>query len=254
MLREEGVEEIYDGCFYRPEDMVPVGCSDCAGCSACCKNTGDSIVLDPYDMYMLTKGTGKTFTDMIEREIEIRLVDGLVLPNLMQQGRKEPESSMAKISASSAKAPEGKHSDGRDLEGPPGEGCAFLSASGRCTIHLFRPGFCRLYPMGRYYTEKGFCYILQKNECTGRKKTPVLLRDWIGVEDLPRYEAFVLDWHDFKKAAEAAMEGLTQRSRGSVRQYILQLFFVHPYLSELDFYTQYAARMEVCREELGRLL
>ena len=74
MLREEGVEEIYDGCFYRPEDMVPVGCSDCAGCSACCKNTGDSIVLDPYDMYMLTKGTGKTFTDMIEREIEIRQI------------------------------------------------------------------------------------------------------------------------------------------------------------------------------------
>lgn len=233
MLREEGVEEIYDGCFYRPEDMVPVGCSDCAGCSDCCRNTGDSIVLDPYDMYLLSKGTGKTFTDMIEREIEIRLVDGLVLPNLIQQRVKEP---------------------GSEFAGAPGEGCAFLSAGGRCTIHPFRPGFCRLYPMGRYYTEDGFRYILQKNECTGREKTPVLLRDWIGVEDLPRYEAFVLGWHDFKKSAEAAMEGLTQRSRGSVRNYILQLFFVHPYITELDFYAQYAARMEVCREELGRIL
>ena len=84
MLREKRLEEIYDGHFYRPDDMVPVGCSDCAGCSACCRNTGDTIILDPYDMYMLCRGTGKSFTDMIEREIEIRLVDGLILPNLMQ--------------------------------------------------------------------------------------------------------------------------------------------------------------------------
>ena len=83
MLRDRGIEEIYDGHFYSPDDMVPVGCGDCAGCSACCRNTGDSIILDPYDMYQLCRGTGKSFTDMIEREIEIRLVDGLILPNLM---------------------------------------------------------------------------------------------------------------------------------------------------------------------------
>lgn len=254
MLRGEGVEEIYDGCFYRPEDMVPVGCSDCAGCSDCCRSTGDTIVLDPYDMYLLSKGTGKTFTDMIEREIEIRLVDGLVLPNLMQHRVKEAGSAVVEAPALSAKNSEEKDSEEKGSAYPTGEGCAFLSARGRCTIHPFRPGFCRLYPMGRYYTEDGFRYILQRNECTGREKTPVLLREWLGVEDLPRYETFVLDWHDFKKSAEAAMERLTQRSRGSVRHYILQLFFVHPYLSELDFYAQYAARMEVCREELGRIL
>ena len=84
MIRDRSIEEIFDGNYYSPGDMVLVGCSDCAGCSECCRNTGDSIILDPWDMYMLTKGTGKTFTDMIEREIEIRLVDGLILPNLMQ--------------------------------------------------------------------------------------------------------------------------------------------------------------------------
>ncbi|MDO5134182.1 MAG: hypothetical protein Q4D81_14555 [Eubacteriales bacterium] len=90
MLREEGIEEIYDGCFYKSGDMVPVGCDDCAGCSDCCRNTGDSIILDPWDLYMLSKGTGKTFSDMIEQEIEIRLVDGLILPNLMQHHEPEP--------------------------------------------------------------------------------------------------------------------------------------------------------------------
>ena len=60
MLREEGIEEIYDGRFYSPDDLVPVGCSGCEGCSDCCRNTGDTIILDPYDMYLLQTGTGRT--------------------------------------------------------------------------------------------------------------------------------------------------------------------------------------------------
>ena len=84
MLREEGIEEIYDGRFYSPDDLVPVGCSGCEGCSDCCRNTGDTIILDPYDMYLLQTGTGRTFEEMIELQIEIRLVEGLILPNLMQ--------------------------------------------------------------------------------------------------------------------------------------------------------------------------
>ena len=117
---------------------MPVGCADCEGCSECCRSTADTIILDPQDMYLLSKGTGKVFTDMIEREIEIRLVDG-----------------------------EEEH-------------CLFLTDRGRCSIHAFRPGLCRLYPMGRYYTEGGFRYILQKNGCTGRVKTDVRLSDWLG--------------------------------------------------------------------------
>ncbi|MEE1040593.1 MAG: YkgJ family cysteine cluster protein [Lachnospiraceae bacterium] len=130
--------------------MVPVGCADCEGCSECCRSTADTIILDPQDMYLLSKGTGKVFTDMIEREIEIRLVDGLILPNLMEEHEGEEEH------------------------------CLFLTDRGRCSIHAFRPGLCRLYPMGRYYTEGGFRYILQKNECTGRVKTDVRLSDWLG--------------------------------------------------------------------------
>ena len=128
------MERIPGSVKHMPEDMVPVGCADCEGCSECCRSTADTIILDPQDMYLLSKGTGKVFTDMIEREIEIRLVDGLILPNLMEEHEGEEEH------------------------------CLFLTDRGRCSIHAFRPGLCRLYPMGRYYTEGGFRYILQKNE------------------------------------------------------------------------------------------
>ena len=80
------MERIPGSVKHMPEDMVPVGCADCEGCSECCRSTADTIILDPQDMYLLSKGTGKVFTDMIEREIEIRLVDGLILPNLMDRG------------------------------------------------------------------------------------------------------------------------------------------------------------------------
>ncbi|MBR2562862.1 MAG: YkgJ family cysteine cluster protein [Eubacterium sp.] len=232
MQREQTLEEIYDGRFYTPDDPVAVGCGDCAGCSECCRNTGDTIILDPYDMYMLCRATGRTFTDMIEQEIEIRLVDGLILPNLMQHHDTETE----------------------DETDPSDDHCPFLSGAGRCTIHPYRPGFCRLYPMGRYYTEDGFRYILQKDECTGREKTPVLLRDWLGIEDLESYEEYVLDWHSFRKKAEQAVTYLSERSRDSVTRYILQVFFVHPYLTDIDFYTQYEARMETCRNALRQIL
>ena len=234
MLREQTLEEIYDGRFYTPDDPVPVGCGDCAGCSECCRNTGDSIILDPYDMYMLCCATGRTFTDMIEQEIEIRLVDGLILPNLMQHHDGETD-------------PQGKSLRQEDH-------CPFLSAAGRCTIHPYRPGFCRLYPMGRYYTDDGFRYILQKDECTGREKTPVLLREWLGIEDLEAYEDYVKNWHAFRKKAEQAAAYLTERSRDSVARYILQVFFVHPYLTDIDFYTQYDVRMETCRKALRQIL
>jgi Fe-S-cluster containining protein len=191
-------------------------------------------------MYMLTKGTGKTFTDMIEREIEIRLVDGLILPNLMQHHESDET---------------GERSGREDaLDLLSGDHCPFLSQAGRCSIHPFRPGMCRLYPMGRYYTEGGFRYILQKDECTEREKTSVLLQDWLGIENLARYESYILDWHDFKGQAEESLHILTQKSRESVTRYILQIFFVHPYEVKLDFYAQYDARMEICRQALADIL
>lgn len=241
MLRNVDIDEISDGKFYLPDDMVPTDCGGCAGCSDCCRNTGDSIILDPYDMYRLTAGLHLTFTDMIEKQIEIRLVDGLILPNLMEHDEKQEEKE---------------------------DGCPFLGDDGRCTIHAFRPSLCRMFPMGRYYPDpeelrkkggqrfsgRAFVYILQKNECPGRKGAPVLLRDWLDTPDLDAYEKFAADWHDFLRTAGPKTELLTGQSADQMRRYILQVFFVQPYQTEKEFYPQYAARRKKVREVLEPVL
>ena len=54
MKRNVSLEEISDGKLYTSNDMVKADCGDCAGCSACCHGMGESIVLDPLDIYRLT--------------------------------------------------------------------------------------------------------------------------------------------------------------------------------------------------------
>ena len=51
----KNLEEISDGKRYGLNDMVRAACNDCAGCSSCCEDMGESIILDPLDIYELTK-------------------------------------------------------------------------------------------------------------------------------------------------------------------------------------------------------
>ena len=53
MRREVSLEEISDGRLYELNDMVKADCQDCAGCHDCCEGMGDSVVLDPMDVYRL---------------------------------------------------------------------------------------------------------------------------------------------------------------------------------------------------------
>ena len=117
---------------------------------------GDSIVLDPYDMWQLTSHLKTGFGGLFEKYIGLHVEDGLILPNLKQDGEEEK--------------------------------CAFLNDEGRCDIHTFRPGICRLFPLGRIYDESGFHYIHQIYECPQKDKTKVKIKKWLGISDLKKYE------------------------------------------------------------------
>ena len=168
MLRYEDIKDIYDGRFYGPDDEVLVGTGGCAGCSHCCESDmGTSIVLTPYDVYNISKETGKSFDDLLVGFIvEMSVIDGIVLPHLKMD-----------------------------------EGCKFL-VDGRCSIHSSRPGICRLFPLGRLYEDGDFKYVLQVNECIVNPRTPVKVRDWLGEENLEKNSLFINKWHKFIKFEE----------------------------------------------------
>ena len=65
MRREVSLEEISDGRLYELNDMVKADCQDCAGCHDCCEGMGDSVVLDPMDVYRLSQGLGKSPTELV---------------------------------------------------------------------------------------------------------------------------------------------------------------------------------------------
>ena len=212
MRREVSLEEISDGKLYTANDMVKADCGDCAGCSACCHGMGESIVLDPLDIYRLTTGLEMSFEALMLRYIELNVADGVILPNLKMSG--------------------------------PGEACGFLNEKGRCSIHSYRPGICRLFPLGRYYEDGGFQYFLQVHECKKDNRTKVKVKKWIDTPGVKQYEQFINDWHNFlRKLQERAAESEEQTVK-QISMFLLTQFYRKPYNGSRDFYSQYEERME----------
>jgi len=211
MKREINLKEISDGKLYTANDMVKAGCGDCAGCSACCRGMGNSIVLDPLDVWRLLDGLGSTYEKLLSFAVELNVVDGLVLPNLKMTGEEEK--------------------------------CAFLNTEGRCSVHAFRPGICRLFPLGRIYEDGSFRYFLQVHECAKENRSKVKVRKWIDTPDVPKYEKFVNDWHYFLKHMEGYVEEADDAARNQISMYILKQFYLKPYVHGADFYAQFYERL-----------
>jgi Fe-S-cluster containining protein len=218
MERYIDLNEISDGRLYTASDMARIGCNDCKGCSACCRGMGKSIVLDPYDIHLLTKGTGVPFYDMIDSTIELSVVDGLVLPNLKLGGEKEE--------------------------------CPYLNEEGRCSVHSYRPGICRLFPLGRVYDDGGHKYFIQTKECHSTVKTKVRIEKWLGYEDITRYEQYINDWHFFLKAlTNAIKESGDEAMSRNAGVAILNHFFITPFNEE--FFDDFYKRFNTIKEALG---
>ena len=216
MLRNVSLEEISDGRLYGLNDMAKLGCNDCAGCSSCCRGMGNTIVLDPYDVWRLTGGLGVSLQQLLAGHLELNVVDGIILPNLKLAGDSEQ--------------------------------CTFLNDAGRCSIHPYRPGICRLFPLGRYYEEDGFRYILQIHECEKTNRSKVKIRKWMDTPDMERYDAYIADWHAFLSKLRTKLEDASSDLAKSVSMYILQRFYLLPYDTSRDFYSQYEARIAAAKE------
>lgn len=211
MIREVDINEISDGRRYRSSDMVKIGCADCAGCSECCRQVDDTIILDPYDINELCRGLDTTFDDLLSGAYLLKNKSLSDIPGPTQSG----ETEMTLIPAIELGHADGLLLPHLNISKETG-GCVFLSRDGRCTIHDFRPGFCRLYPLGRIYENGSFSYFIQIHECPYPNKTKVKIKKWLGIRDLSSYEAFVLKWHDILENARKELSDIhdiSERSR-----------------------------------------
>ena len=213
MKRNVSLNEISDGKLYELNDLVKAGCSDCKGCSTCCQGMGNSIILDPLDIYRLLINLNNTFEELLVDKIELNIVDGIIIPNL-----KMIESS---------------------------EKCSFLNIEGRCEIHAFRPGICRLFPLGRYYENHAYKYFLQVHECAKENKTKIKVRKWIDTPDLKSNERFVIDWHFLLEDLQDVVKNTQDDNLiKDINMYILKDFYMKPYDTNIDFYLQFNERLK----------
>ena len=221
--------------LYTARDMAKIGCDDCKGCSYCCQEMGESVVLTPLDICELTLHLGKSFDELMEDKIELYMTDGMVMPNLKMTGETKAYGSKAV--------------------------CGFLNEEGRCSIHSFRPGLCRLFPLGRNYeikqveTEdgikeiKGFQYFIVKDSCPNLNGTKVKIEKWLGIPNLKKNEEFITEWHYFCKDFQEEMQRLLRAGEDErvkkINVAMLELFYRKPYEKGRSFYEQFEERMKV---------
>ncbi|MDO4343826.1 MAG: YkgJ family cysteine cluster protein [Eubacteriales bacterium] len=217
MKREVAVDDLKK--LYTAGDMARVGCNGCQGCCDCCRGMGSSVVLDPLDIYRLVRGLQMDFSGLMEKYLELNAVDGVVLPNLQMASEKEC--------------------------------CGFLNEEGRCAIHAFRPGLCRLFPLGRYYENGTFRYFLQKKECRMEPKTKVRISKWLGEPELKKYEAYILAWHNLLEEIQELLAGeKDEQLAKDMSVYLLNSFYIKGYRMDEEFYVQFEER----REQMEKLL
>lgn len=197
--------------FMTSRDMAKVGCQDCAGCSDCCKGMGTSVLLDPYDMMELKRGLGSSFEELMQDKIQLHVEDGLILPSLAMSGREES--------------------------------CTFLDEKGRCTVHGFRPGLCRLFPLGRDYSAGHLQYFLLEDACSKQNRSKVKIEKWLDVPDLSQHEKFLTEWHFFLGRMRQRMEDGDDSTRQRLAMQLLVCFYQQDFQKE-TFYETVRQRME----------
>lgn len=216
-----------DHKYFQHSDLAKVYCEKCNGCGDCCHGMTDTIHLDPWDIYQLSSGLGKSFEELRAAGIlALHEEKGMILPHLRMQ-------------------------DGEN------GACPLLSSDGRCSIHPFRPGLCRLFPLGRDYDAdtRTFRYFIVDNGCDMPGKIKVRISKWLGIAELSEYEKYVSEWHYFCKDVKSFLASSDDTAFAQqLNLFILKVFFVTPYVipedGSSDFYSLFRMRLTQARTVL----
>lgn len=210
--------------YLQSGDLARIACNQCKGCHACCTGMGQSIVLTPHDIYRLGIGLDMNFEQLLVSYIELHVEEGIILPNMKMQSETEQ--------------------------------CGLLDEAGRCSIHAFRPGLCRLFPLGRNYEENTFQYFVVEGACQYPQKAKVKISRWLEEPSLKKNEAFIADWHYFVKDMKNVIQWTADKPEcaKTINMLLLENFYKEAYDFEKDFYEQYKARRKRVEELLKTMI
>ena len=79
------LDEISDGKLYDIEDIVKADTCGCNGCSDCCCDVGELVVLTPFDIYEIVNYLGIEFDKLLGDKIQLRKNNKILLPYLKMQ-------------------------------------------------------------------------------------------------------------------------------------------------------------------------
>ncbi len=212
------LDEISDGKLYDIEDMVKADTCGCDGCSDCCRDVGDLVVLTPFDVYEITSYLGVNFDELLGDKIQLREDNKILLPYLKMQDKNKY--------------------------------CSFLNKEGRCMIHSKRPNICRMFPLGRIYKNDDFKYFLQIENCPKDNLEDVKVRDWLGIKNYYENKKFILEWHKFIKALTFRLKFMRdEKEIEEVNKIILDNFY--RIKIEGDFYNEFMKCLPEVKNRLG---
>ena len=213
------LNEISDGKLYDVEDIVKADTGGCNGCSDCCYDVGELVVLTPFDVYEIVSYLNIEFNQLIDDKIILRENNKILLPYLNMQENKR---------------------------------CSFLNNKDRCMIHSKRPNICRLFPLGRVYKDNTFKYFLQVGNCPKENLNDVKVRDWVGIENYEQNKKFILDWHNFTKALSFRLKFVRDEEElKEINKILLDNFYnIKPNDGE-DFYCQFERILPNIKSRLG---
>ena len=212
------LDEISDGKLYDIEDMVKADTCGCDGCSDCCHDVGDLVVLTPFDVYEIISYLGVDFDELLDDKIQLREDNKILLPYLKMQDKNKY--------------------------------CSFLNKEGRCMIHSKRPNICRMFPLGRVYKNDDFKYFLQIENCPKDNLEDVKVRDWLGIKNYYENKKFILEWHKFIKALTFRLKFMRdEKEIEEVNKIILDNFY--RIKIEGDFYNEFMKCLPEVKNRLG---
>ena len=213
------LDEISDGKLYDIGDMVKADTGGCTGCSDCCKDVGDLVVLTPFDVNEMVNFLGVSFNELLGDKIVLRETNKISLPYLKMQDKNKY--------------------------------CSFLNKEGRCTIHSKRPNICRLFPLGRVYKGDDFKYFLQIGNCPKDNLQEVKVESWLGIDNYDENKKFILEWHKFIKALTFRLKFIRDEEEiAKVNETLLNGFY-RTSVQEADFYSEFMKNFPKIKNELG---